>query len=89
MPTSANVIEYDIIRGDKRVGHFRKNIMCRLPEYSDLLEYQPLNEHTIYPYGYDMEEELWEDDGQNLEDYLRKLIPMDDKVRDYFKELDK
>jgi len=42
MTTSANVIEYTIYKDGKEVGNFRKHMMCRLPDYSDLLKYQPL-----------------------------------------------
>lgn len=84
--TSANVIEYRIEKNNEEVGHFRKNVMCRLPEYSDLLKYQPLNEHSITPYGYDEEEEYWEDETVNLEVYLKKMIPHDKTIREYFIE---
>jgi hypothetical protein len=75
MTTSANSIEYDIMKNGEVVGHFRKNVLCRLPEFSDLLKYQPLEDHTILPYGYDEEEDEWFDEEQNLKDFLyeRKL----------------
>lgn len=60
--TSANVIEYRIEKTGKNVGYFHKNILCKLPDYSDLLKYQPLNEHRITPFGYDEDEEYWEDE---------------------------
>ncbi|RPI84285.1 MAG: hypothetical protein EHM34_03915 [Nitrosopumilales archaeon] len=82
--TSANVIEYNIIKDDKIVGHFRKHLLCRLPDYSDLLQYTPLGEHSIQAWGYDEEEELWEDNPVNLEMYLRKMIPMNKQIREFF-----
>lgn len=51
MSTSANVIEYLIEKNGKEVGNFRKNIMCKFPEYSDLLKYQPLSDYDITPHG--------------------------------------
>ena len=71
--TSANVTEYNILRNDEHVGHFRKNVLCKLPDYADLLKYQPLKEHTIWEYWYDEEEELVEEGPENLEDFLRKM----------------
>jgi len=82
--TSANVIEYRIEKNGEVVGNFRKHLMCKFPEYSDLLKYQPLNEHNITPYGYDEEDEYWEDETQNLETFLRKYIPLNKDIREYF-----
>ena len=73
--TSANVIEYRIEKDGEEVGHFRKHLLCKLPEYSDLLRYQPTNEYTITPYGYDEEDEYWEDEPENLETFLSKVLP--------------
>lgn len=86
--TSANVIEYDIHKDDKRVGYFRKNMLCRLPEFSDLLKYEPLKEHMILEYYYDEEEELQEAEPQNLEDFLRGMIRFNKAITEYFKNLD-
>lgn len=85
--TSANVVEYRIEKEGKQVGHFRKNLMCRLPEYSDLLKYQPLNEHQITAYGYDEDEDYWEDDSVNLEEFLKKQSPFEKVIREYFKNI--
>ena len=52
-------------------NHFRRNILCRFPEYSDLLKYQPLNEHKITPYGYDEDEEYWEDETIGLDEFMK------------------
>jgi len=84
MTTSANVIEYTIEKDKKVVGYFRKHLMCRLPDYSDLLKYQPLNEYTITPNGYDDEEEYWEDETYNLEDFLRKMIKYNKTISNFF-----
>lgn len=82
--TSANVIEYTIERNGEAVGHFRKHLLCKLPDYSDLLKYTPLMEHTIRAWGYDEEEELWEDEPVNLEMFLRKMIPFNAVIRENF-----
>ena len=86
--TSANVIEYRIEKAGKDVGSFRKNMMCRLPCYSELLKYTPLEEHTITPYGYDEEEEYWEDETYDLDVYLRKMICTNKIIREHFKKVD-
>lgn len=88
MSTSANVIEFDIFKGDEIVGHFRKNLLVRLPAYSDLLKYQPLKDHSILACGYDEEDNYWEDDEpENLETFLRERRLYDKQLKEYFKEL--
>lgn len=84
MTTSANSIEHSIRKGKKNVGNFRKNIMCRLPDYAELLKYQPLSEHTIQAWGYDEEEEEWEDEPENLEEFLKPMVVSNKKIREYF-----
>ena len=86
MTTSANVIEYTIYKDGEEVGNFRKHMMCRLPDYSDLLKYQPLEEHTILPWGYDEEEDQWEDEEMNLNEFLFAMINYNKKIRDYYEE---
>jgi len=86
MSTSANVIEYRITKNGKEVGYFRKHLMCKLPDYSDLLKYQPLSEHEITPNGYDEEDEYWEDDTQNLETFLKKMVG-NKIINEYFKKI--
>ena len=73
MTTSANSIEFTTLKDEKRVGQFRINVMCRYPDFAELLKYQPLNEHTIIRWGYDEEEDYWDDEPQNLEDFLKKM----------------
>ena len=87
MSTSANVIEYSITRNGKEIGYYRQNILCT-SHYEELLKFQPLSEHEIKPRGYDEEEAEWEDNTHNLEKYLRKMIPMNKEIREYFKTLD-
>ena len=72
MSTSANVIEYTIYKGGEVVGHHRYHMMCK-PHFEDLLKFQPLEEHTISPYGYDEDEELWEDESKNLKDFMDEI----------------
>ena len=66
-----HIIEYRIEKNGEEVGHHRQHLMCT-SRIEELLKFQPLNEHTITPYGYDEEEESWEGETKNLEDYLRK-----------------
>lgn len=98
MSTSANVIEYTIYKNGEEVGNFRKHMMCRLPDYADLLKHQPLSEHTILAWGYDEEEEYWdanmccdeededcEEDGEvNLDTFLRGMIRYNKKIKEYY-----
>jgi hypothetical protein len=96
MTTSANVIEYNVYRGDgatqpqKRVGYFRKNVLCRLPDYSDLLKYQPLNEHWVESYTLDEDEEYTSDTTQpvRLDVFLRRLTPSNDAIAQWFERND-
>lgn len=87
--TSANVIEYTIFKNDEQVGSFRKNCMCRLPEYSDLLKHQPLEEHSIEPWGYDENDEVWYDEEVNLHEFLFKMKNRNKKLKKYFDEKNK
>jgi hypothetical protein len=85
MTTSANSIEYTITdKSGKDIGHFRKNVMCRLPDYAELLKYQPLADHTIQEWGYDEEEDMWEEEPENLEKFLKPMIPFNKKIREFF-----
>ena len=87
MTTSANVIEFDIFKGEEKVGYFRRNVLCKYPLYSDLLKYQPLKEHTISAHGYDDEEEYWEcDEPENLEDFLRDRSYYSKELKEYFQD---
>ena len=86
MSTSANVIEYIIEKDGVEVGHHRENVMCH-SHYEKLLKFEPLNEHTITPWGYDEEEEEWYGDTENLEDYLRKK--REKPIVEYFTLLDR
>jgi hypothetical protein len=85
MSTSANVIEYSIFKEGEEVGSFRKHLMCKYPLYSDLLKYQPLNEYEILAWGYDEEEDYWEDENgpKNLETYLKGI--REKELIEYFK----
>ena len=86
MTTSANSIEYTIFKDGKEVGHFRKNVLCTLPDYSDLLIYQPLKDHTIQPWGYDEEEEEWTGEETNLRTYLWEMKLYSKKIKEYFEK---
>lgn len=85
MSTSANLVEYHICKNNEHVGHYRQNMMCK-SNYSSLLKYQPLNEHTIMAYGYDEEEEYWESKEQNLETFMKKKAIFEKEIKEYFQE---
>lgn len=71
--TSANVIEYTIFdKNDNEVGRHRQNLMCHTCN-DGLEKFQPSSDFTIQAWGYDEEEDLWEDTKKvNLEEWLRK-----------------
>jgi len=81
--TSANVIEYRIEKDGKQVGSHRENMMCKT-HYEELLVFEPLSEYTIIPYGYDEEEDYWEDEPVNLEDFMKKQILFSKTIKEYF-----
>lgn len=88
--TSANAIEYTIFDKDnKEVGHHRQNIMCSTCN-DGLEKFKPSKDFTILAWGYDEEEEYWENDNtENLElwlskhpaQYTSKNFQIDDKVK--------
>jgi hypothetical protein len=81
--TSENITEYRIEKDGKQVGHHREHAYCN-SHYEVLLKFQPLKDFTIQPHVYDEEDEYWEGDKINLEDYLRKLIPYNEVIKDFF-----
>jgi hypothetical protein len=85
MSTSANVIEYRIEnRWGEMMGSFRKHLLCKLPDYADLLDFQPLQNHTITPWGYDEEDEYWEGNKRNLRDFLYDIRSYNKTIKEYF-----
>lgn len=69
--TSANTIYYKIQDLDgKRIGEYSWNFYCK-PKWEYLLKYEPPEKFIITPYGYDEEENEWEDPPENLETFLR------------------
>lgn len=70
--TSANVIEYSIMdKNGKPVGHHRQNIMCKW-DTTKLEQFLPASDYIIQAYGYDEEEEYWEDEPVKLDKFLAK-----------------
>lgn len=87
--TSANVIEYSIFKNGDEVGQFRKHLLTKYPLYSELLTYQPLSDYEILAWGYDEDEEYWEDDKyENLEKFLRRIRLYEKELIEYFKNID-
>jgi hypothetical protein len=80
--TSANVIEYTILKNEKQVGSHRENVMCQ-SHYEELLKFEPLKEHTIVSYGYDEEEELWENEPENLEVFMTRIAKTNKVIEAY------
>lgn len=69
--TSANVVEYSILKDGKEVGQHRQHMMCKT-NWEVLLKFQPIEEHEIQAWGYDEEEEEWSNDPENLKEFLIK-----------------
>jgi hypothetical protein len=71
--TSANVTEYTIRDKDgNKVGKHYQNCLCKT-KWHELLKFTPLEDHTITAWGYDEDEELWEDEPVNLLTFLRNF----------------
>jgi hypothetical protein len=78
--TSANVIEYTIYDSTgKAVGDHRQNVLCKT-RWHELLKFTPLGSHTIKSWGYDEEEEYWEDEPKNLLTFLQGTRELKGKV---------
>ena len=71
--TSANVVEYRILLSGNVVGHHRKHAYCK-SHFEDLLKFIPASDYEIQAYGYDEEDEYWEDNEiENLETFLKRV----------------
>lgn len=81
--TSANVVEYRIEKDGKQVGSHYHNVMCN-SNFEKLLVFLPLGSHMITSYGYDEEEEYWEEEPVCLESFLREMKISNKLIREYF-----
>lgn len=73
--TSANVTEYSIIKKKtgEVVGNHRQHHYC-MTNWGDLVrKYFPLEDYLIQAYGYDEEEEHWEEEPEELYEFLIKV----------------
>lgn len=71
--TSANVIEYRILNKEGEViGYHRHNVMCSRCN-DGLAKYTPASDYRIETFGYDEEEDYWENDqSEKLSEWLLK-----------------
>lgn len=70
--TSANIIEYTIFdKNNKKVGGHRQNVMCMTCN-DGMEKFQPYEDFTIQSWGYDENEEEWENEQINLKEWLIK-----------------
>jgi hypothetical protein len=83
--TSANVIEYRIERDGSGVGHHRVNVMCK-EHWEELLKFEPFDQHTIAAYGYDEEEEYWEEKPISLLKFLKDRAVTNTPIREKLAE---
>jgi predicted glutamine amidotransferase len=71
--TSANITEYTIRNlGGVKIGEYSQHALC-YTHWGDLLKFQPLEDYTIQPWGYDEEEEYWEGEETSLKVFIDKL----------------
>lgn len=78
--TSANVIEYTIYDSTgNKVGKHYQSLLCKT-KWHELLRFTPLESHTIKAWGYDEEEEYWEDEPKNLLTFLQGTRELKGKV---------
>jgi hypothetical protein len=72
--TSANVIEY-IIKdlSGKKVGTHYQSLLCKT-KWGRLLKFTPTENYTITSFGYDEEDEYWENEPISLKKFIDKLI---------------
>ncbi len=85
--TSSNVIEYSIFdKFGKSVGHHRQNLMCK-ENYEPLMKFQPFSDYLIQAYGYDEDDEIWEDEPIELSIFLSGYLKRerDKKINDILK----
>lgn len=82
--TSANVTEYTIYKGDKRVGSLRKHHLTKYPDFSELLKYQPLHEHEIEEQFLDENEETWYHEPENLLTFMKRISKGNSIIKAYF-----
>lgn len=73
--TSANVTEYRIIKKEtgEIAGHHRQHHYCKTRWDELVRKYYPLEDYQIQPYGYDEEEEPWEDEPEELYEFLIRV----------------
>jgi hypothetical protein len=68
--TSANVTEFTIYNSEgESVGKHYQHAYCK-PHWEDLFAFSPLDKYTIKMWGYDEEEEYWENEPMNLKEFL-------------------
>lgn len=72
MTTSANVVEYRIMKDEEVVGRHRQHCYCKT-HWDDLCKFSPLEEHTIIAHGLDEHEAPWEGEKQSLMSFLEDI----------------
>lgn len=72
--TSANTIEYTIFNKEgKEVGRHRQNLMC-MRNNDGLDKFIPASDFTIKSWGYDEDDEYWEEDEELEEETLEQWL---------------
>jgi hypothetical protein len=71
--TSSNVIQYRIFGNNGvEVGKHYQSLLCRT-KWNELLKFSPADQFTIQAWGYDEDDEMWEDNPIKLSDFLRRV----------------
>lgn len=71
MSTSANRINYEILKAGELVGSHSQHIMTGTC-HDGLEKFIPYKDHTILPWGYDEEGEEWTGEEMNLLEWMKK-----------------
>ena len=69
--TSASVIIYKVFKDGVLVRDQREHMLCKSRLY-ELLQFIPLEDYTIQATGLDEHEAPWEDEPENLADFLKR-----------------
>ena len=72
MATSANVVEYTILKDGIEVGKHRQHMLCK-SRWDELCAFMPIDNYTIIEYGLDENEVLWQSDEIPLGKFLLNI----------------
>lgn len=83
--TSANITKYSIYKNGQKVGQHYQNHLCKT-HWEDLEKFSPPEDFEIKAYGYDEEEEYWENKPVNLKAFLDRITDAKSKSDESIKQ---